>query len=490
MGTRRGDGCRKMTELCDLSAVDLRARIGRKEISPVELMESCLKRVQDVNGAVNAMVTMLDGDAAMEAARGAEEAVMRGGPLALLHGLPVGIKDLEATAGMRTTFGSLLYEHNVPVADQASVFHVRASGGIVLGKTNTPEFGAGANTRNRVFGATGNPFNPGLSCAGSSGGSGVALATGMTPLASGSDFGGSLRNPASFNGVCGFRPSPGMVPAEKRPVAQTPLSQIGPMGRTVADLHLLLRAQAHHDVDDPYSSPDQALLIKTLPDIDLSTVTAAISEDFGQAPVDNGVRAQFRARVAEFGHLFASARDGETPDFTHVHDAFEILRGVNYVAAHMDRLENHRDLLGPNVIDNTVRGLEFTARDVGWAHREQTRIFRRWNAFFHDVDVIITPATAVSPFPHEQLSVTHINSEEMPTYMRWLALAYCPTMAQACACVIPCGLDHQGMPLGIQIAARAGEDDLVLGVAHALEQALADVETCKRPIPDLDKLKG
>jgi len=475
-------------EPCDLSAVDARRLIGKKKLSPVELLESCLARIEAVNGTVNAVVSM-DAEAAMEAAKDAEEAVMEGDPLSLLHGLPIGIKDLEATAGLRTTYGSLLYQDHVPEADQGSVFHVRASGGIILGKTNTPEFGAGANTKNRVFGATGNPFNPTLSAAGSSGGSAAALACGMVPLASGSDFGGSLRNPASFCGITGFRPSPGTVPGGTRPVGLTPLSVNGPMARTVEDLHLLLKAQVHHDLDDPFSRSDQSALIATLADLDLSSLTLAVTEDFGVAPVDAGIRETFRARVGELKGLFGEVRE-ETPDFTNVHEVFEILRGVNFVAAHRERLEKHRDLLGPNVIDNAERGLQYSLEDVAWAHAEQTKIYRRYNEFFRGVDVILSPATAVSPFPHEQNAVTEINGEEMPTYMRWLSVAYCPTIVSACALSLPLGRDHKGMPFGLQIAARNGEDDLVLGVARALERAAHEIKTCQRPLPDLSLLKG
>ena len=244
-----------MKKLCDLEAVEARRLIGIKEISPVELLESCIERTESVNDAVNAIVTTNYKNARIEA-KVAEKAVLDGDELGLIHGLPVGIKDLESTKGIRTTMGSLIYEKHVPDADQLSVSNIRSEGGIILGKTNTPEFGAGANTKNRVFGVTGNPFDTNLSCAGSSGGSAVSLACGMVSLASGSDFGGSLRTPAGFCGVVGFRPSPGVVPSETRPVALTPLSVYGPMGRTVSDAALLLAAQADSDIRDRGRSKD------------------------------------------------------------------------------------------------------------------------------------------------------------------------------------------------------------------------------------------
>jgi amidase len=238
------------TEPCDLTATEARRLIGRKALSPVELLESCLARTAAVNPAVNAMVA-LDTERARAAAKAAEQAVMAGRSLGPLHGLPVGIKDLEETAGLRTTYGSPIFADFVPEADCGMVARIRAAGGIVIGKTNTPEFGAGANTRNRVYGATGNPFGNTRSAAGSSGGSAVALATGMAPLCSGSDTGGSLRNPAAFCGIVGYRPSPGLVCSEKRAHGWSPLPVLGPMARSVADACLLLSAMASDDARDP-----------------------------------------------------------------------------------------------------------------------------------------------------------------------------------------------------------------------------------------------
>ena len=234
-----------MTEPCDLSAVAARRLIGTGKLSPTELLESCVKRIEKTNGKVNAIVAM-DVDAARKGARAVEETMRKGGETGLLGGLPVGVKDLQATAGLRTTWGSLLLKDNVPAEDELSVANVRRAGGIILAKTNTPEFGAGANTTNRVYGPTGNPFDPTKTSAGSSGGSAVALALGMVPLATGSDYGGSLRTPASFCGVVGFRPSPGTVPNVDRAASLVPFGVTGPMGRTVEDAHLLL--QAHRSV--------------------------------------------------------------------------------------------------------------------------------------------------------------------------------------------------------------------------------------------------
>jgi Asp-tRNA(Asn)/Glu-tRNA(Gln) amidotransferase A subunit family amidase len=476
-----------MTDACDLTATDARRLIGVKELSPVELLESCIARIEAVDPAVNAMVTTCF-DRARAEAKAAERAVRSGDDLGVLHGLPVGIKDLSATEGVRTTYGSLLYEDHVPDADERSVAAIRAQGGIVVGKTNTPEFGAGANTTNRVFGATGNPFDPALTCGGSSGGSAVVVATGSVPLASGSDFGGSLRTPATFCGVVGYRPSPGIVPNETRPVGLTPLSVQGAMARTVADAALLLSAMADVDMRDPFSGLLDEDLLRPPEPVDLGSLRAAFSEDLGCAPVDRGIRKVFRERTARFRAAFADAQDRD-PDLGPVHDVFEILRGVNFIAAHKERLENHRDKLGPNVIDNTERGLRYGAADVAWAHVEQTRLYRRFLAMFDEVDVLICPAASVSPFPHDQLYISEINGETLPTYMRWLAITYGVTMATPPVAVIPCGVDHAGMPFGIQVVGANGNDRFVLDVAHSLEQVLARDPATARPVPDRHKLE-
>src|SRR5512145_68421 len=290
-----------MTAPCDLSALEARDAIGQRRLSPVELLESCLGRIEKTNRAVNAMVAM-DAAAALLRAKEIEQAIARGEDVGLLAGLPIGIKDLQATAGLRTTSGSLLFKDHVPVQDEFGVASIRRAGGVILGKTNTPEFGAGANTTNRVYGPTGNPFDASKTCAGSSGGSAVALALGQVPLATGSDYGGSLRTPAGFCGVVGFRPSPGLVPSVDRAASLSPFSVMGPMGRTIADAHLLLRAQLALDKRDPFSSRDIESIPVRLAGADLGRVTAAVSPDLGCAPVDRNIAAIFKERVARFRH--------------------------------------------------------------------------------------------------------------------------------------------------------------------------------------------
>jgi Asp-tRNA(Asn)/Glu-tRNA(Gln) amidotransferase A subunit family amidase len=482
-----------MTEPCDLSAVQARQMIGTKKLSPVELLESCLRRIGEVNPAVNAMVAMSEERARAEA-KAAEAAVLRGDELGPLHGLPLGIKDLDATEGLVTTFGSPLFKDNVPEQDDLMVADLRDAGGIVLGKTNTPEFGAGANTRNAVYGATGNPFDPARSAAGSSGGSGVALATGMVPLASGSDTGGSLRNPAAFNGIVGFRPSPGLVPNGRRALGWSNLSVLGPMAREVGDLALMLSAMAGDSGVDPLSY--------TLPDVDvrrgmawheavdLSSIRVASTPDFGFAPVEQHIRDVFAARVGALTPLFASVEE-KTPDCSGADEAFAILRAVSFLAGFNDRVKKDPNCVGPNVRANVEEGWGYSAADVARAAVLQTQLYRRWQDFFaSDVDVIISPAMTISPRAWSELYPTQIDGVPTKSYFHWLANAYAATLPGHPALSLPMGLDRAGMPFGLQIVGPRGGDALVVAVAAAIEAAVLGDATLARPVPDIAKLRA
>ena len=483
-----------MSEPCDLTAVEARRLIGIKRLSPVELLDSCLSRIAAVNPAINAVVA-LDEDRARATAREAEAAVMRGDRLGLLHGLPIGIKDLENTKGLVTTFGSLLFKDNVPEADLSSVARIRAAGAVITGKTNTPEFGAGANTRNTVYGATGNPHDPTRSAAGSSGGSGAALAAGMFPLCSGSDTGGSLRNPAAFNGVVGFRPSPGLVATERKQLAWQNLSVLGPMARNVPDAALLLAAMASDDGRDPlaYTMPEQpmrgrASLWSPLAPMDLSDLRIAATEDFGLALVERTVREAFSARVAALAPLFASLRE-TTPDCTGANEAFEVLRALQYVASHAEKVAKTPDMVGPNVRANVEEGLRYSAADVARAGQLQTQMYLRWQAFFAaGTDLIITPAITVSPRPWSELFPSEIDGQPTRTYFHWLAMAYIVTLTGHPAISIPMGRDAKGMPFGLQIIGPRGGDALVLRAAAAIEAASAGNPLLSRPVPNIAAL--
>jgi amidase len=474
-------------ELCALSAVEARRRIGTKELSPVELLDACIARIEQVNPAVNAVAATAFARA-REAASAAEAAALAGDVLPLLHGLPVGVKDLAATAGLLTTYGSPQYRDYVPEHDEGMVRRVRAAGGVIFCKTNTPEFGAGANTRNPVWGATGNAFDPLRNAGGSSGGSAVALATGMMPLATGSDTGGSLRIPAAYAGIVGFRPSPGLVPSSARQFGWSPISVQGPMARTVADVCLLLGAQAGFDSDDPFSTPlDGASFVVPEP-VDLGSLRCAVSVDLGFAPVDRAYAATFESKVAGFGGLFRSC-DRATPDFGEADRCFEVIRAVNFVGQHQATYEREPSLLGPNVRANYEQGATMSLADFAWAHMEQTRVYRRVQRFFEEFDVLIAPTVPIAPFPWEQLYLGEMNGEPLRTYFHWLALTYGITLTGHPAVSIPCGVDEMGMPFGLQIVGPHKGDRFTLGVAHALEQALARRPELARPSPDLARLQ-
>lgn len=477
-----------MSELCDLSAVELRRLIGGKAISPVELLASCLQRIEAVNPALNA-ITATCIDRAKTEAKTAEQAVLRGDPLGPLHGLPIGIKDLNETAGLKTTWGSPIYRDYVPEKDERMVAAVRRAGAIVVGKTNVPEFGAGANTTNPVWGPTGNPFDPARICGGSSGGSAVALATSMLPTCTGSDTGGSLRIPAAFCGIVGFRPSPGLVATERRPLGWTPLSVQGPMGRNVEDTLLLLQAQVSDDSRDPLASRVDPAEFSAITPVDLSTIRVAISEDLGGLPLDPRIRATFRERVALIKGAFKSCLERD-PDMADADEAFAILRALSFLAAHKQHYEKHRDQLGPNIVANYEQGLAMSAADAARGHVLQTRLYRAFQRFFDEVDILICPTVSIPPFPVEQRYCAEIDGQKLPTYFAWLAPTYYLTLATHPSISLPCGLEPTGTPFALQICGPARQDKRVLDIAHAIEALLQRDPRTARPVPDIEGLKA
>ncbi len=473
-------------QLVSQSAVELRRLIGTKEISPVELLDACIARIEAINPAVNA-VTATCFPQAREAAKAAERAVLNGEPLGLLHGLPLGVKDLEDTAGLLTTYGSPTARSNVPTQDVVLVERLRAAGAVLVAKTNVPEFGAGANTRNPVWGATGNPFNPMLNAGGSSGGAAAALACDMLPVCTGSDTGGSLRIPASKCGVVGFRPSPGLVPNSRKKLGWTPISVVGPMGRTVAEACLQLAATAGLSASDPLSYAVDPLSFLTPEPLDLSTLRVGWTEDFGCCDVDAGIRTIFRERIAAIAPMFQSCEPVQF-DLGDVHRCFDVIRAESFVAGLHDAYMRDPASIGPNSRANYELGAAMTLADCAWAQAEQTRILRRFQTAFSAYDVILSPTTPVSPFPWSELYATHIDGRAQENYYRWLALTYVVTLTTHPALSLPCGLDHAGMPFGLQIVGPFRGDGKTLAVAHALEQAFDASATLRRPRPDLAKL--
>lgn len=481
-----------MTAPCDLSAVEARAAIGRRELSPVELLESCIARIESVNPAINAMIAHDFGSARALAAQ-QERLVLREDPLPPLFGLPLAVKDLIDATGLPTTYGCLLFADNRATKDEAIVGMLRRAGANIIGKTNTPEWGAGGNTRNALHGATGNPHRPEFSTAGSSGGSAAALACGMVPLATGSDTGGSLRNPAAFCGVVGFRPSPGLIASDSRNMPWLQLPQLGPMARNVGDAALMLSVMTERHADDPLSvvlhaggSPDPAIF-SDLRAADLGRLRVAFSPDFGFAPTSRAVRQAFSRKTALFRGVFRSHQDAH-PDCREADRVFEVLRAVLFLDRHRALVEKHPDQIGPNIHRQVREGLAYTAADVADALAKQTAMYRAWQRFFEDVDILITPSVTITPRPWSELYPAEIDGVATRTYFHWLALAYAVTNVGHPAISIPAGCDEAGMPFGLQIVGPRGGDARVLAVAQALEGVFAADPELVRPRVEIGAL--
>jgi Asp-tRNA(Asn)/Glu-tRNA(Gln) amidotransferase A subunit family amidase len=309
----------------------------------------------------------------------------------------------------------------------------------------------------------------------------------MLPICTGSDTGGSLRIPAAFCGIVGFRPSPGLVASERRPLGWTPISVQGPMGRTVEDTLLVLQAQVSDDSRDPLAARVDPAEFTTISPIDLSGLRVAISADLGFMPVDQRIRATFEERVGLLQTAFKSC-ERRDPDMEGADEAFAIIRACNFLAAHRERYEKHRDMLGPNIVANVEQGLKMSLADVARGHAMQTRIYRAFQDFFKDVDILICPTVSVPPFPLEQLYVKEIDGVELPTYFTWLAPTYALTLTGHPCVSIPCGLEPTGTPFALQICGPARSDKFVLDVAHAIERHLARDKRTARPLPDLERL--
>ena len=473
--------------LCQKSAVELRRLIGSRQLSPVELLDACITRIERFNPAVNA-ICATDFTRAREAARLAEAQVMRGSPLGPLHGLPIGIKDLQDTAGLLTTYGNVRLRGNLPAADIALVARLRAAGAIVTAKTNVPDMGAGANTRNPVWGATGNPFNPALNAGGSSGGSAAALATDMLPLCTGSDTGGSLRIPAALCGVVGLRPSPGLVANDARPLGWSVISVLGPMGRNVADTAMQFAASVGADARDPLSYPVDRSSFWPLNEVDLATLRVGTTEDFGVCSVDPEIRRVFRQRVDAVRPLVARCEPVDL-QLGDADRAFDVLRAESFLAAFGDMVRDAPQTMGPNLIANMEIAATITLADRAWAHLEQTRITRRFAKAFEQYDLILAPVTPVTPFPWTELYAQKIDGQAMRNYYHWLGLTYVVTLATNPALSLPCGSDEHGMPFGLQVIGRLHGDAQLLGAAQALEQVFASSPDLRRPKPDMQALQ-
>jgi amidase len=475
----------------DLSAHDAVRQIARRQLSPVELAEACIARIEQLNPAINAVVAQ-DFDRVLDEAKRAERQVIEGERLGVLHGLPFGVKDMIDVAGLPTTFGSEIFRDNIATKDDAIVAAMRRAGAIPLGKTNNPDWSAGGNTINRVYGATGNPHDPTKSAAGSSGGSAALLAARMAPLATGSGTGGSLRNPAAFCGVVGFRPSPGVVPGDTRALSLLHLSTSGPMARSVADVGLMLSVMARPDRLDPFTTvvdghtPWDASAFATPGRVNLIEQRIAITEDFGFAPTEGIVRRAFRRVMAQLlPHL--GRVEERHPLCDDADRIFSVLRGLAFIG-HGKYLEMAPEKVGPNVTANVAEGLSFGPQDIYDAMAAQGRYYRDWQVFFEGCDVILSPAVTISPRDWHELYPTKIDGVATKSYYHWLAMAYASTLSGHPSITIPVGRDETGMPFGLQIVGRRSDDLGTLRVAAEIEAILADDADFAAPSAELDRL--
>ncbi|MBT5818832.1 MAG: amidase [Proteobacteria bacterium] len=451
-------------DLVSLSARAVRDLLKDRQVTPLELLEALETRIAEVNGPVNALPTLC-----FERARArAREQDFSTLPLA---GIPIVIKDLLTVSGVRTTFGSMAYRDHVPEISDLLVERIEAAGGIVYAKSNTPEFGAGANTFNDVFGFTRNPWNTALSAAGSSGGSAVALATGMAWLATGSDLGGSLRNPASFCSIVGFRPSQGRIAADPGETAFNRMSMEGPMARNVADAAMLLDVMAGYDSRDPMSLDNPAESFEEAAAQQRVPPRIAFSPDLGVTPVDPEVAQICEQAAKRFEELGARVEEAH-PDFSGLQEVFQVHRALSYGTSLGPELEANREVFKPEIVWNVEKGLALTGQEIMDAMVTRSKIYQRANEFFSTYDLVLTPATVVPPYPVEQRFVERVGGHEFSNYIEWCSIAYAFTVIGAPAISIPCGFTQNGLPVGLQIAAPARQEARLLSAASALENLL------------------
>lgn len=457
-----------MNELIKLPAAEIVMRLQTGALSPLDCLDALERRIDAVNAPVNALITLC-----FDRARGHAKALMQK-PISergLLAGLPVPIKDLTDVAGVRSTQGSRIFAERIAPSSDILVQHLEAEGGIVYAMSNTPEFGAGAQTFNDVFGITRNPWNTALTPAGSSGGAAVALATGMAWVAHGSDLGGSLRNPASFCGVVGLRPSPGRVAFSVHGKIDSTLGVEGPMARNVTDLCLLLDAMTGFESGNPISLPKEKHSFSSVMQNHWKPKRVAFSRDLGITPVDPEVAniVEAAARKLEASGVVVEETH---PDMREAMECFQTLRAIGFATGMRPLLQNHRDKLKPEVIWNIEKGLALTGDDIAKAEAQRGAMFNRMNAFLHDYDALLCPASIVAPFPVEERYVKSCNGVEFETYVDWLLIVAVATLCACPAISIPCGFTASKLPVGLQIIGPNRGDAKLLATAKYIEDVL------------------
>jgi amidase len=456
-----------MTDLIRMTATAIVDGLKTGAITPLDCLDALEKRVAEVDGAVNALPTRCFDRARAHARKIMEKPL---GQRGILAGLPVPIKDLLKVAGVRSTQGSPIFRTHVPEASDLLVTHLEGNGGVVYAMSNTPEFGAGAHTFNEVFGATLNPWNTRMSASGSSGGAAVSLATGMAWVAHGSDLGGSLRNPASFCGVVGLRPSPGRVAASVGAKIDSTLGVEGPMARNVEDLALLLDAMAGEEPADPLSLPSDGTSFLAAARSGWKPKKVAVSRDLGLPPVDGQVANLVMAAAAKLAQQGVIVEEAH-PDLRETRECAQTLRALAY-ANMRPLLEKHRDLLKPEVVWNIEKGLALTGAEIARAEAQRGEMFRRMRNFFDTYDLLLCPTTIVPPFPVEQRYVAECDGVKFESYVDWLMIVHAITLTCSPAISIPCGFTADHLPVGLQIVAPGRGEAKLLAGARFMEQVL------------------
>lgn len=456
-------------DICFLTATEMAGLIRRKKLSAREVMAAHLKQIDRVNPKVNAVVTLI-AEQATENARKADEAQARGAVLGPLHGLPVVHKDLFETAGIRTTFGSPIFKDNVPKRDAIIVERIHNAGAICVGKSNTPEFGAGSQTFNAVFGATKNPWDLTKTCGGSSGGAAVSLACGMVPIADGSDSGGSLRNPAAFCSVVGIRTAPGRVPQHAQGNAWLTISVQGPMARTVSDAALLLSAIAGPDPRCPISIDQPGSRFAGNLDRSFKGVRVAWFKNMGGIPFDARVLKAIAAQQRVFESLGCVLEEAE-PDWTGAHEGYDTLRAWNYAGTQAENVRLHRDLVKDTVLWEVERGSRLSGADIARAEGLRSQAWDHMRVFQEKYEYFIAPTCQVLPYDINQPYPTEIEGVKMSTYVEWQKSCILISALENPAISVPCGFTEEGLPVGLQIVGRHRDEWSVLQLAHAFEKA-------------------
>lgn len=460
-----------MEELIRLTAREAVQRLATRQVSPLELIDAAERRIDETEGALNAIPTRCFDRARAHAKRLLAEGPPRDPPPGYLYGLPIAVKDLTDVEGVRTTKGSRIFKDTVPAQSDIAVRNLEAHGAIVIGKSNTPEFGAGAQTFNEVFGTTKNPWDTRKTCAGSSGGAAVALAAGQVWLATGSDLGGSLRTPASFCSVVGLRPSPGRVAHGPNVTPFDTMSVDGPMARNVGDCALFLDAMAGQFPEDPISQASPA--VPFIAAVDRPTAPGRVAwTDFTRfgpiAPEVREICARAARRFADFGAEVTE----DSIDFGDPEEMFRVIRASSFLARQRANYEAHRDLMKPEVVWNIEEGLRVNVDDIARAERARGELYQRASAFFRTYDILAMPAAPIPPFDHTIRYPETVEGVKMPTYISWARVTFAVTLTSLPAIVVPCGFTKDGLPVGLQLVGPPRGEARLLSAAAMLEAAL------------------